>query len=335
MTRSTLQAEYDTLLPIANQLKTAVTEQLEALIRENNVTLGTPIEGRVKSWESLEEKIHRRSLDLATVSALHDLVGLRLVLLFYRDVETVCRLIAETFVVVSAEDVSERLTETQFGYRSRHFVVRLPEAWLSMPTLKGVGELQVEIQVRTVAQHIWAAASHKLQYKHEQSVPFPLRRAIHRVAALLETVDLEFERVLQGRDSYNSERAEQAANEPLNVDTLRAILTEVLPSANRKEPEPYDELLQDLMYVNVVTPEQLRGLIKKHYSAVLDSDRKRVAEAPRDGYPGTTRERNEMGVFWTHAGWLRSALTMEFGDRARTRFAQNFAKRKQTKRKGE
>jgi ppGpp synthetase/RelA/SpoT-type nucleotidyltranferase len=33
----------------------------------------------------------------------------------------------------------------------------------------GLGGLRAEVQVRTTAQHIWAAASHKLQYKHEES----------------------------------------------------------------------------------------------------------------------------------------------------------------------
>lgn len=56
--------------------------------------------------------------------------------------------------------------------------------------------LKAEVQVRTVTQHVWAAASHVLQYKQEASVPLPVRRSIYRVSALLETVDLEFERVL-------------------------------------------------------------------------------------------------------------------------------------------
>jgi hypothetical protein len=78
-----------------------------------------------------------------------------------------------------------------------HFVVEFPEPWFVVPTIGPMRGLRAEIQVRTHAQHIWADASHILQYKKESSVAPKTRRDIHRIAALLETVDLEFEKVLK------------------------------------------------------------------------------------------------------------------------------------------
>lgn len=315
MPENDLRADYDAVRLIAEKMRIAVRDQLEALVQDNNITLGTPLESRVKSWESLDEKRQRRSLALTSVSAMHDLVGLRLTLLFVRDVDVVCQLISDTFTVESFSDVGTRLDETQFGYKSHHFVIKLPQSWLSMPTLKGVDALRAEIQVRTVAQHIWAAASHKLQYKHEQSVPPPVRRAIHRVAALLETVDLEFERVLQARDSYQATIISATDDEILNVDNVSATFDDMLPSSNKYgDIESYDEALQDLARCGLKTVSQLKSLISRRLKAVLDYDAKQVAgyiKNPSD--PEIYQRRAARGVLYSHVGLVRLMLRAEYG----------------------
>ena len=116
------------------------------------------------------------------------------------------------------------MTEGQFGYQSWHYVIAFPEKWLSVPSLCDFRGLRAELQLRTIAQHLWAAASHKLQYKAESSVPLPIRRSIHRVSALLETVDLEFDRVLQEREDYLKQAASRQPTKPINVDVLAQIL---------------------------------------------------------------------------------------------------------------
>ena len=107
-------------------------------------------------------KIERKSLEVKDIKSLPDLIGIRSILLFRTDLERVEKLILETFNVLSSEDTAKRLGEAQFGYQSQHYVLRLPEPWLAIPSMADLGELQVDIQVRTLAQHIWAAASHKL-----------------------------------------------------------------------------------------------------------------------------------------------------------------------------
>lgn len=311
MPENDLRADYDAVRPFAEKMRIAVRDQLDALLQDNNITLGTPLESRVKTWDSLSEKLQRRSMAATGVAAIHDLIGLRLILLFSRDVDAVCDLISETFTIESFSDVGTRLDDTQFGYQSRHFVITLPATWLSMPTLKGVGSLQAEIQVRTVAQHIWAAASHKLQYKHEQSVPPPVRRAIHRVAALLETVDLEFERVLQGRESYRQDDS-QHVNALLNVDNLSSTLAEMFPPGNKGDSEDYDDALKNLAEHNITTVDDLKAIISKNLEAVLKEEARFLAN-PKLGH--TSKERRKRGVFFTHVGLLRSAIGFEVGGR--------------------
>lgn len=312
-----LRIQYQDNAGRADRLREAVVMQLSAMLAANDLTLGVPMESRVKTWASLAEKLNRKQLSLDSLFALHDLIGVRVILLFRSDLDRVLELIRKTLDVVSLEDTSARLGDSEFGYQSQHFVVRLPKAWLLLPSLANLNEFCVELQVRTLAQHIWAAASHKLQYKQEAGVPRPLRRTINRVSALLETVDLEFERVLEERQMYlQVSQAPQAANEPLNVDSLAAVLSELLPPENKKDDEPYADLLSDLTALKVKTPEQLRQILAKHAEHARTADRARVAEI-RAGSGLTDEpdvsERVSRGVYYAHVGLAREALRAEYG----------------------
>lgn len=316
---STLQSQYVALTAGAERLRTALTEQLEHILATNQISLGVPLEGRVKAWSSIVEKIERKVPRLTSVSDLDDLVGIRLILLFQRDVDVIHRLIGETFQVLSAEDTASRLTETQFGYQSRHYVVQIPETWVKVPSLAGLQSYKAEIQLRTLSQHIWAAASHKLQYKHDESVPVPLRRSIYRVSALLETVDLEFNRVLKDRDAYVAQQvAIPRLEETLNVDSAQALLIQLLPAENLGHDEDYADLLVDLFHFGIDTGQKLRNLLVEHMVEILRKDAK--AALARNAYDDVgedeyepLRARLERGVF-LHVGLVRQALREQFGD---------------------
>lgn len=266
------EAEYRLLLPVAEQLRFELTKQFSKLLDNEEISLGFPLESRVKSWDSILNKLERLPIDIAEMRELNDLVGLRLILVFRRDLESVCKLITDNFEVIDQYDTQERLKEDQFGYASIHFVVVLPESWLAVPTLAKLGGLRAELQVRTVAQHIWAVASHELQYKKESSVPAPIRRAIYRVSALLETVDLEFETVLKERELYRKEIATiSTTDQALNVDLFEQTLHQVLPDDNR-EVGPSAYILAKLLHFGIDTQEKLNGLIERRLAGVLRED---------------------------------------------------------------
>lgn len=199
----------------------------------------------------------------------------------------------------------------------------MPAAWAEIPSLQGLTGRKVEVQVRTLAQHIWAAASHKLQYKHEESVPLPLRRSIYRVSALLETVDLEFSRVLEERDEYIRTQLERAAaHDKLDVNIVESILDDVLPAKSKDDgAEDYSELLVDLQHFNIDTRGALQTLLSEHLDAILQADAREVSdklgggEEDYDDEPGERlSDRLARGVFYTHVGLTRQALGEKFGE---------------------
>ncbi len=288
-----------------------------------SATLSFPIQHRIKSWSSVSEKMERIGLQVTELKDMQDLIGFRLVLQFRRDLEHICETIHMNFDVIDMYDTIDRLREDQFGYSSIHFIVKLPDQWLLPLTMADLGDLRAEIQVRTTAQHIWAAASHALQYKHETSVPAAVRRSLSRVSALLETVDLELERVLRvlvERERYKIASAESRnPQDVLNVDLIEHILDETSPIKNKAAGrEDYARLLEDLKHLGLTTRDHLLAVLLKHREQVLKEDGERAARLKQElANPKLAGaydpERIAQGIFFIHVGLTRRALVHEFG----------------------
>ena len=250
------------------------------------------------------------------ITDLHDLVGIRIILLFAKDIELVDEIIKHNFNVDNSEDTSGRLSDSQFGYQSQHYLVQIPEAWCSVPTICDFKDLHFELQLRTLSQHILAIFSHKLQYKIESNVPKPLRRSIHRISALLEIVDMEFDRILLEREQYKENIETKHNNsEILNVDTLAKILDDILPKKNKKDDETYSSLLSNLMQLEIDTPTKLRNLLEKDKASMIKTEQETLSRVIKDqDYIGTSKSRIDNGVFFAHVGLVRAALRNEFSD---------------------
>ena len=321
-----LHNEYIDSGPMLSRLQRVMVDQLEHVVEACGLTLGVPIESRVKTWNSIAEKLERKGLTPKNLRQITDLVGIRIIFLFQRDLDIFHTTLGGTFELLSAEDTSERLSDAQFGYKSRHYMIKLPESWEAIPSCNGLTRQRVEVQVRTLAQHIWAAASHKLQYKHEDSVPPPLRRSIYRVSALLETVDLELARVLDDRDKYvQAQSGVVAVDKKLDVTILEKVLDDILPASNKdSELEEYSDLLLDLQNFGVESHTQLRSLLTEYLEPVLLADKNEVrSRRDNDGEHDDDDseqsgerliKRLSRGVFFTHVGLARQALCEKFGD---------------------
>ena len=138
-----LKKDYESKKVSAGRFCSALVEQIKELTYQEQISLAVPIESRVKSWSSISEKIERINLKLEDILQLGDFVGIRLILLFKRDLDRCRRLIEEKLEIIDKEDTASRLDVSQFGYQSNHYVIKLPKEWLSIPTVK---ELKPETQ---------------------------------------------------------------------------------------------------------------------------------------------------------------------------------------------
>ncbi|HCQ9225370.1 TPA: hypothetical protein OMJ85_004061 [Escherichia coli] len=315
MTDEELKEQHSIYGSVAELFRRVMVEQIDVILSENKLSLGVPIESRVKTLSSIINKDNRKPLKIESIVDLDDYVGIRLIMLFKRDVEKVISCLKEHFIILKQENKLDELDEDRFGYQSHHYVIQPPEEWLRVPSFSDFKNMKVEVQIRTLSQHIWAAASHKLQYKKEQSVPLPLRRAINRVSALLEVVDFEFERVLSEREGY-VETSRLDRGTMLDVELLKMIAASELPPDNKSDDENYDDLLSELIKNKIITVGECIDALKSGLSSAIDEDKAMVRRiiSNEDDYDDESElKRARLGVFFTHVGLIRTAIANSMG----------------------
>lgn len=315
MTDEELKEQHSIYGSVAELFRRVMVEQIDVILSENKLSLGVPIESRVKTLSSIINKDNRKPLKIESIVDLDDYVGIRLIMLFKRDVEKVISCLKEHFIILKQENKLDELDEDRFGYQSHHYVIQPPEEWLRVPSFSDFKNMKVEVQIRTLSQHIWAAASHKLQYKKEQSVPLPLRRAINRVSALLEVVDFEFERVLSEREGY-VETSRLDRGTMLDVELLKMIAASELPPDNKSDDENYDDLLSELIKNKIITVGECIDALKSGLPSAIDEDKAMVRGiiSNEDDYDDESElKRARLGVFFTHVGLIRTAIANSMG----------------------
>nr|WP_263849336.1 hypothetical protein [Secundilactobacillus similis] len=93
--------------------------------------------------------------------------------------------------VVQRKDYIEYPKEN--GYRSLHLIVSVP-IYLS----SGTENIDVEIQIRTIAMNFWASVEHELNYKKDVANKTLLRENLSQTADDVSLLDRKMDR-LRGR----------------------------------------------------------------------------------------------------------------------------------------
>lgn len=188
--------QYNTRKNMYEQYTTYLESLLTALIEESDIHYHT-ISGRTKSERSLYEKLKKGTHKYKTLDDITDIVGVRIVTHFASDVSEIAELIEREFQIDRENSVDKRkqMEVNQFGYMSLHYVAELDPKGLDSDEYDDVTGVKAEIQICSILQHAWAEIEHDFGYKVEKQVPWEVRRAFSRIASLLETADLEFDRI--------------------------------------------------------------------------------------------------------------------------------------------
>ncbi|MFP5225025.1 MAG: hypothetical protein ACLGH3_05670 [Actinomycetota bacterium] len=121
-------------------------EELENQVLVALLELGLSATSRQKSTLSIVDKLRRERTRLAT---MQDLVGARLVLRPGEGLEDQDRVVGTILSAVSGETKTvDRRSDPRYGYRAVHVILTM-------------GHLNMEIQVRTHLQHLWAEVMEK------------------------------------------------------------------------------------------------------------------------------------------------------------------------------
>jgi putative GTP pyrophosphokinase len=218
--------EFRDLKPKYTRVVDNVEQALVQFLGDNKIS-SFDVEKRVKDEKSFLEKVLRKSYDLP-FEQVEDIAGVRVICYYNEDLEQIDKIIKDQFVVLSYSNKSKELGEDQFGYTSNHYVVQLNQDWLQAPNYRGLDGLKVEIQVRTILMHAWAAISHKLLYKREEDSPKEFKRKLNRLSALIELADEQFDVIKNMKVEYQNTFVVNEST-PINADSFIALMSKYFP----------------------------------------------------------------------------------------------------------
>ncbi|MDP9768902.1 UNVERIFIED_ORG: ppGpp synthetase/RelA/SpoT-type nucleotidyltransferase [Atlantibacter hermannii] len=218
--------EYGRKIPLYTALMEQTRTTLIKMLENEGVSLFS-VEGRVKTKESIELKISRKTY-INPMNDIEDLCGVRVICYYESDLDHIENVIKREYEVISESNKQKEMDVDRFGYSSRHFIVRIKDGWLAVPTFRELGGLKVEIQIRTMLMHAWAAISHKLLYKQEGDAPREIKRNLSKLSALIELADEKFDTIKRDKAEYvsnlNISSYGVVINEDLNLDNLIALI---------------------------------------------------------------------------------------------------------------
>ena len=151
------------------------------------------VSSRVKSPDSLVEKVQRKGIDPDFASIreqVTDIAGVRVTCSFVADAYRL-------FDLLTTQDDIRVLTVKDYianpkpnGYKSLHAIVAVP-VFLST----GRVDVPVEVQFRTIAMDFWASLEHKIYYKYDTNVPAELLDSLKDAAETASELDERMERL--------------------------------------------------------------------------------------------------------------------------------------------
>lgn len=150
------------------------------------------IKSRLKSPESIIEKLHRKQIPFSAQSIeenLTDIAGVRVICAFPEDIYLLseCLLEQDDITLVEKKDYIEKPKEN--GYRSLHLIVETPIFLSSQKRM-----MKVEVQLRTIAMDFWASLEHRIYYKKGQDNQ-ELRRELKDCADISAALDLRMQAI--------------------------------------------------------------------------------------------------------------------------------------------
>ncbi|ADK16110.1 MULTISPECIES: GTP pyrophosphokinase [Clostridium] len=155
-----------------------------------------PIEhckARIKSAESMKEKLVRKNLPVTVESALkeiHDAAGIRVICPFLDDIYWIVNMLKNQQDIKIIKEKDYIRNPKPNGYRSYHMILQVP-----LHLENRVEMVYCEIQIRTIAMDCWASLEHQLKYKKNISNEKMIINELKRCADEIASTDLNLQTI--------------------------------------------------------------------------------------------------------------------------------------------
>ena len=151
------------------------------------------IKSRVKSADSILEKMRRKNYEMTMESMmenLNDIAGVRVVCKFVDDIYTVAKMLAtqDDIRIVKVKDYIKAPKEN--GYRSYHMIIEIPVFFANRKQY-----MKVEVQLRTIAMNFWASLEHQMRYKKVSENKNNIGSRLKYCAEVIARLDVEMQNI--------------------------------------------------------------------------------------------------------------------------------------------
>lgn len=225
-----LSKEYESIIDDYADFLKEIKRIVEKILYKNQIPIAFGISGRAKTLDSILEKVSsERFVIKKTVTELDDLIGLRIVLLFPEYKNKVVDILSTEFKLLNKTKKSTQSPD-KFGYSSIHLILGIKDEWTKTPDWENHSDKRIEVQIRTLSEHIWAETSHSLFYKREENIPTIINRDLYKLSALLEIVDDKLEYIKHTVEEHfkyiSGAPYDEILKLDLNSETFRRIMVE-------------------------------------------------------------------------------------------------------------
>ena len=278
--KSKLLAQYDKIYNKYDKILDALTKKFETILTDSGCN--AQVKGRVKSFDALYRKLLTRCQYGAIekpFEVISDIIGMRIVVPFLEDLESVERMIKKNFQIVETEYKSRELSIREFGYDSIHIQIILPQDISNK--VKNSRDMKIEIQLRTILQDAWAEVEHELIYKTSiDKVEDTIRRKMIAVNATLSLGDTIFQEIREyQRKRYkdiqdrHKKLMDKVSTIPEKMEKLK-ISTDIMTS--EKSNEEIGDVPKKLQPLSMTEKHGLNDLLVEAMNAHLEN---RLADA--------------------------------------------------------
>ena len=164
------------------------------------------IQSRVKSPDSILNKLYRKGFEVSLASAkenLFDIAGIRVICSYIDDIYTIANLLKTQDDILLIREIDYIKDPKPNGYRSLHLVLKVPVFFSSHKEY-----IMVEVQIRTIAMDFWASLEHQLHYKSRNGIPYPLALELKECADTISSTDLKMQSIHSAVDMLYSANAD-------------------------------------------------------------------------------------------------------------------------------
>lgn len=151
------------------------------------------IKSRLKSPESVLEKIYRKNLDFTVKDIeenLNDIAGVRVICSFQSDIYMLAEALLKQDDIRLVEKKDYIQSPKPNGYRSLHLIIEIP---IFLHDKKKM--MKVEVQLRTISMDWWASLEHKICYKKDIDCYAEIRKELRDCADIASCLDERMENI--------------------------------------------------------------------------------------------------------------------------------------------